>query len=51
MDIKPSNILISKNYQAKITDFGESINLKKEYIDNNFGMTLPYVPPEYFNNS
>lgn len=33
---------------AKITDFGEAIDLKKSRKDKTFGRTYPYVPPEYF---
>jgi serine/threonine protein kinase len=45
MDIKPANILVSKTLMAKITDFGEAINI---YDKGNVksGKTFPYAAPE-----
>lgn len=49
MDLKPANVLISKNYITKLTDFGEAFNktvCNKENYNYNPGRTLPYCPPE-----
>lgn len=53
LDIKPENILINKNDEAKITDFGISINLedgKSDQIFNPDWGTKQYKPPETFNS-
>jgi serine/threonine protein kinase len=46
LDLKPGNILVSKSYIAKITDFGESYNEKVCYSNFKPGKTYPYVAPE-----
>lgn len=51
LDLKPANILIQKNYIAKITDFGESYNSR--VCDEKFrpGRTYPFVAPEVTQSS
>ncbi|CAD8126548.1 unnamed protein product [Paramecium sonneborni] len=46
MDIKPSNILISRSLLAKITDFGEAVNKNMEQKNYSIGRTMPYCAPE-----
>ncbi len=47
-DIRPSNILITRDNQIKITDFGTSKLLKdKEYATTRIG-SPPYMAPEQF---
>ena len=50
IDLKPGNVLVSKNLIVKITDFGESIcpnimtqNELQEFVP---GRTMPYAAPE-----
>ncbi|CAD8121989.1 unnamed protein product [Paramecium sonneborni] len=47
-DLKPGNILISKHYNAKMTDFGEAMYKKKDQIliQGGDGRTLPFAAPE-----
>lgn len=50
-DIKPANILIDKNGNYCITDFGISVKSGKEpekYTDFQNGGTIIYMPPERF---
>lgn len=51
LDLKPANILISRNYVARITDFGESYH--KEVCKDDFrpGRTIPYAAPEILKDS
>ncbi len=46
-DLKPSNVLIGTNYDLKLTDFGISRILTKNYgyVFDQSG-TLPYCSPE-----
>ena len=49
IDLKPGNVLVSKNFIVKITDFGESICpdiMKNELSDFIPGRTMPYAAPE-----
>lgn len=46
-DLKPANILLDKNGNAVISDFGLSKQLKfKEELTRSFCGTLKYLPPE-----
>ncbi|KAK6928324.1 SPARK domain, partial [Dillenia turbinata] len=51
-DIKPTNILLGANFQAKLSDFGLSkvIGLENSYESSEVRGTFGYVDPEYQNN-
>ncbi|CAD8198958.1 unnamed protein product [Paramecium octaurelia] len=49
MDIKPANILISKTFLAKISDFGEAILMKGNKRNQRSGRSMPYCAPEMLN--
>lgn len=46
-DIKPENILLDKNFDVKICDFGWSVKMKKR---STFCGTYEYMAPEIFRN-
>lgn len=45
-DIKPENLLIDKNDNVKIADFGCSEIILSETVDTKYNGTLPYMAPE-----
>ena len=45
-DIKPENILLDKNLEPKLCDFGWSIELKKNEKRQTFCGTYEYMSPE-----
>ncbi|KAK6931071.1 SPARK domain [Dillenia turbinata] len=51
-DIKPTNILISKSFQAKLSDFGLSkvMEVGQSYVSSEVRGTFGYVDPEYQKN-
>ncbi|XP_073316157.1 uncharacterized protein [Primulina huaijiensis] len=51
-DIKPTNILLGSNFQAKLSDFGLSkvISMGQSYVSSEVRGTLGYVDPEYQKN-
>ncbi|XP_021649045.2 proline-rich receptor-like protein kinase PERK3 [Hevea brasiliensis] len=51
-DIKPTNILLGPNFEAKLSDFGLSkvINQGETYASSEVRGTFGYVDPEYQNN-
>ncbi|PQM40952.1 putative LRR receptor-like serine/threonine-protein kinase [Prunus yedoensis var. nudiflora] len=51
-DIKPTNILIDNNFQAKLSDFGLSkvMDLGQSYVSSEVRGTFGYVDPEYRRN-
>lgn len=49
-DLKPANILVSKNYTVKITDFGEA-SCSAIDSEGGKGFTLPFSSPEVIRNA
>ncbi|KAK9090459.1 hypothetical protein Sjap_023636 [Stephania japonica] len=51
-DIKPTNILLSLSFQAKLSDFGLSkvMDLGQSYVSSEVRGTFGYVDPEYQRN-
>ncbi|KAF5187375.1 Receptor-like protein kinase [Thalictrum thalictroides] len=51
-DIKPTNILLGKNFEAKLSDFGLSkvIDVGQSYVSSEVRGTFGYVDPEYRQN-
>ena len=49
-DIKPQNILLGQDHQAKICDFGFSVQQNIEANIVYCGGTPSYIPPEYIPN-
>ncbi|KAM1741550.1 hypothetical protein ACFX13_011755 [Malus domestica] len=51
-DIKPTNILIDENFQAKLSDFGLSkvMDLGQSHVSSEVRGTFGYVDPEYRKN-
>lgn len=51
-DIKPTNILISTDFQAKLSDFGLSkvLNIDQSFVSSEVRGTFGYVDPEYRKN-
>lgn len=51
-DIKPENVLLDRNYTAKISDFGLSKLLRRDQTrtDTNLRGTVGYIAPEWLRN-
>ncbi|KAK1568399.1 hypothetical protein Q3G72_023977 [Acer saccharum] len=51
-DIKPTNILLGPNFEAKLSDFGLSkvMDLGETYVSSEVRGTFGYVDPEYQSN-
>lgn len=52
MFLQPTNILLGRNFEAKLSDFGLSkvIDLGETYASSEVRGTFGYVDPEYQNN-
>lgn len=48
LDIKPNNIIITKDLKAKISDFGEAFFMEEDVLNHHHGYTVPYIPVEVF---
>uniref|UniRef100_A0A914DM39 mitogen-activated protein kinase kinase n=1 Tax=Acrobeloides nanus TaxID=290746 RepID=A0A914DM39_9BILA len=47
-DVKPSNVLVNKNGEVKLCDFGHAKILELGSMTSSFKCTLQYLPPERF---
>ena len=50
--MQPTNILLGKNFEAKLSDFGLSkvMNLGESYISSEVRGTFGYLDPDYQSN-
>ena len=45
LDLKPENIMLSKDYSIRIIDFGESLKNTRTKLTKNTNITCNYCPP------
>lgn len=48
LDIKPNNIIVTKELRAKLADFGEAYCFEEDPVKHVHGHTIPYAPSEIY---
>ena len=51
LDLKPGNVLLTRNFMCRLIDFGESYIINSTESSHRPGKTFPFAPPEVFQES